>query len=85
MATIDSKIPSEPQEGPISPVLRQVHLTDIIEIFRDPEEETASEGYARVWEILDEDEMFYTLVISYMKDPAAPDRKFVRKYRKYQK
>lgn len=75
----------EPQGESLGRVLREVNLTDVIELFRDAEEETVSEGYACVWEILEEDDMFYTLVVSYMSDPAAPDRKFVRKYRKWQR
>lgn len=75
---------SGPQGVPLGRVLRKVNLTDIIELFRDAEIETVSEGYARVWEILDEDDMYYTLVVSYMGDPASPGRKFVRKYRKWQ-
>ena len=70
------------QEAPETGVLRRVHLTDVIELFRDPDAETASEGYAMVWAILEEDEMFYTLVVSFMNDPKAPGRKFIRKYRK---
>ena len=71
------------QSAPQTGELRKVHLTDVIELFRDPEEETASEGYAQVWAILEEDEKFYTLVVSFMSDPAAPGRKFIRKYKKW--
>lgn len=70
------------QEAPETDVLRQVNLTDVIELFRDPETETASEGYAMVWAVLEEDETFYTLKVSFMNDPSAPARKFTRKYRK---
>lgn len=67
-----------------APVLRQVHLTDVIELFRDPETEKRSEGYAMVWAILGEDENFYEMVVSFMDDPSAPGRKFTRKYRKWE-
>lgn len=70
------------QTAPETAALRKIYLTDIIELFRDPEAETVSEGYAMVWAILEEDETFYTLVVSFMNDPAAPGRKFIRKYRK---
>lgn len=73
----------ETQSAPQTGKLRKVYLTDVIELFRDPEAETASEGYAQVWAIQEEDEMFYTLVVSFMSDPAAPGRKFIRKYRKW--
>lgn len=73
----------EARSAPQAGKLRQIHLTDVIELFRDPETETASEGYAQVWAIQEEDEMFYTLVVSFMSDPAAPGRKFHRKYRKW--
>lgn len=69
--------------APATEVLRKVRLTDVIELFRDPEEETTSEGYALVHEILEEDDRYYTLVVSFMNDPHAPQRKFTRKYRKW--
>lgn len=64
-------------------ILRKVRLTDVIEIFRDPDTEKESEGHALVWEILEEDEDFYVLQVSFCADPAAPTRKFTRKYRKW--
>lgn len=63
---------------------RKIILGTIIEIFRDPETETRSEGYARVWAVVDEDNTCYTLVVSFMDDPKAPGRKFTRKYRKWE-
>lgn len=84
MASRGGETPSETRDAPKTPALRQIHLTDVIELFRDPETEKVSEGYAMVWEILGEDEMFYELVVSFMSDPAAPGRKFTRKYRKWE-
>lgn len=75
----------EAQGAPQTGELRNIYLTDVIELFRDPETETVSEGYAQVWAIQEEDDMFYTLVVSFMNDPAAPGRKFLRKYRKWNK
>lgn len=63
--------------------VRKVVLGTVIELFRDPETEKVSEGYAKVWAIQKETEDFYELVVSFMDDPAAPGRKFIRKYRKY--
>ncbi len=63
---------------------RKVILGTLVEIFRDPETENRSEGYAKVWAILEEDDMFYTLVVSFMDDPASPSRKFTRKYKKWE-
>lgn len=78
----DVESASEAQGARRCPDFRKVNLTDVIELFRDPEAETASEGYAKVWAILDEDAEYYTLVVSFMDDPKAPGRKFTRKYRK---
>jgi len=63
--------------------IRRVHLSDVVEIYQDPETETKSEGYAFVWAILEEHDDYYVLQVSFMGDPAAPGRKFTRKYRKY--
>lgn len=65
------------------PALRKPILGDVIELFRDPETETLSDGFAFVWAIVSEDEQFYELQVSYCGDPAGQGRKFTRKYRKY--
>lgn len=78
----DTKMGCGAQDAHQCPDFRKVNLTDVVELFRDPEAETVSEGYAKVWAILEEDEEFYTLVVSFMNDPKAPGRKFTRKYRK---
>lgn len=78
----EEKSSSDGLSVPLAPVLRRVHLGDVIELFQDPETERASEGYAKVWAIQSEDEAFYELVVSFMDDPKAPSRKFIRKYRK---
>lgn len=62
---------------------REVHLSDVIELFQDPETETKSAGYAFVWAILKEDDAYFELQVSFLSDPAGPGRKFTRKYRKY--
>lgn len=62
--------------------IRKIRLGDVIELFRDPETEKRSDGYAKVWDILEEDEKFYILTVSYLDDPLAPGRKFTRKYKK---
>lgn len=79
---MDEKTSSEAESARETAVSRTVHLADVVELFQDPETETASEGYAKVWHILAEDESYYTLVVSFMNDPAYPDRKVTRKYRK---
>ena len=76
---IDSAAP-----GDVKANSREVRLGDEIEIFRDYETELISEGYARVWAILEEDPDYYVLYISFRADPKAPDRKYTRKYRKRQ-
>jgi len=64
---------------------REVGYTDIIEIYKDPGTEQIVEGYAMVQEILEEDDEFYTLQVSFLDDPAYRlGRKFTRKYRKYE-
>ena len=59
---------------------RHPAMKDVITIFKDPGTETRIEGFAYVWEILSEDEDFYTLLISFMGDKT--ERKVPRKYRK---
>ena len=62
---------------------REVRVSDVIELYQDPETETKSAGFAFVWAILNEDDAFYELQVYFLSDPAAPGRKFTRKYRKY--
>lgn len=62
--------------------VRVIHLTEMIEIYRDYDQETVSEGFAQVWDILEEDDEYYVLRVSFLSDPMAPGRKFIRKYRK---
>lgn len=59
---------------------RHVHLSDILLIYKDPDTEREIEGYAYVWEILEEDEDSYTLIVTFRGDPR--NRKVPRKYRK---
>ena len=63
--------------------VREVRVGEVIEMYQDPETETKSAGYAFIWAILGEDDMFYELQVYFLSDPAAPGRKFTRKYRKY--
>ena len=63
--------------------LRKIVLGSVIELFQDPETEKKSEGFAFVWAVVNEDEMYYELQVSFCADPAGPGRKFTRKYRKY--
>lgn len=59
---------------------RNVRIKDLIEVYKDPETETQVEGYAYVWEIMEEGDTFFTLIVSFAGDPH--QRKVPRKYRK---
>lgn len=58
---------------------RCVRIKDIVEIYKDPDTEQSLEGYAYVWEIMEKDENFFTLIVSFLGDPHM--RKVPRKYK----
>lgn len=60
--------------------LRTVQSKQVVEIYKDPETEEHIEGYAFVWEVFEEDDEFYHLIVSFMGDPH--QRRVLRKYRK---
>lgn len=62
---------------------REVRPGEVIELFQDPETETKSAGFAFVWAIVHEDKEYFELQVHFLSDPAAPGRKFTRKYRKH--
>lgn len=65
---------------PVCPQNRSVRIGALIEVFQDPEFETISEGWAFVWAISDEDESFFYLTVSFMRDPKR--HRVLRKLRK---
>lgn len=62
---------------------RVVRLNDIVKIYKDPETELFFEGHALVWAILEVNEEFYVLQVSFFADPAHPGRKFTRKHKRW--
>ena len=62
---------------------RTVRVGDTIVIFCDPMSETMPEGWARVWEVLEEHEDRYVLLVSFMSDKTG--RKVTRDYSRYDK
>jgi len=60
---------------------RQVHIMDVLILYRDPMTEQVPEGYAKVWEVLEEQEDHFVLVVSFLGDPR--ERKVTRTYRKW--
>lgn len=60
--------------------VRIVQIKDVVEIYKDPETEQHLEGHAKVWEVMSQDDTFYTLIVSFLGDPC--ERRVERKYRK---
>ena len=55
-------------------------IKDIVMIYKDPLTEKKLEGYAFVWEILQEDDEYFLLLVSFLGDQH--QRKAPRKYKK---
>lgn len=62
---------------------RDVRIGDTFEIFKDPMTEAQPEGWARVWEVLEEHEEHFVLLVSFLGDKTG--RRVTRDYRKYGK
>ena len=70
---------------------RVVNYNDTVEIFKDPDTEQDFEGYARVEEVVEENDEFYILQVTFFDDPrllkvsghGTRGCALTRKYRKY--
>ncbi len=60
---------------------RKVLPGDTIILYRDPKTEQEPEGWAKVWEVLEEQEELVLLYVSFMGDPL--ERRVHRSYRLY--